>query len=199
MGDWEKSVNSARSASISWWVLAVRGILVLILGLLILMEPWWPRVGDQIKTYLILILIFSGSFQMYLSWATRRELRGWLWPFALGIVELILASYLLFSQDITASILPYYIGFWLLFRSLFMIYFAIEVKNLGGWNTGYMTAGVLLCLSSLFIIFNPFIESLAIAISTMIALSISGISQIYFSFMVRKTIEQNQRAQQKAT
>ena len=185
MKNFDSTIKEIRTDIKNWWVLLVLGILFLGLGIIVLVNP--------LESYLSFITLFalsmmvSGLLQKWFAISNRNEIEGWGWQLALGIMEFIIGIILIFNLNFTMSVFPFYIGFWLLFRSLALIGFSFELKSYKITNWGYyLIYGLLLAILSWLIILNPMFGGMTIVIWTGTALIIAGIAYIMLSFKLKK-------------
>ena len=100
-----------------WWIFLLRALLFLIAGFLTVRYP--------IESYLALSIFFgvtmllTGIIELVYAISHRKE-KGWGWRLFAAIVDLILGVILVMNLGLTMAILPFFVGFWFLFRgSLF--------------------------------------------------------------------------------
>lgn len=88
---------------------------------------------------------------------------------------------------ITLIILPLFVGFAVMFRSVTGIAWAIELKRdkINGWGV-LLAAGILGMIFSFILLLNPVVAGLTIVFYTALAFIAIGISQIYLSLQLRK-------------
>lgn len=169
----------------NWWVFALLGILFIGLGIYVFNQP--------VKTFVTLSAFFaasilaSGIFQLWFAYSNKDEIEGWGWQLALAIMEVIIGIILFNNMDLTAVILPLYVGFWLLFRAFALVGFSFEMKSFGikDW-TLYFIFGLLLGLFAWCIIINPAFGGLTIITWVGIALLIAGVAHIFVALKLRR-------------
>jgi uncharacterized membrane protein HdeD (DUF308 family) len=178
-------VKEIQSRIRNWWVLLLLGVIFIAMGFIVLANP--------LESYVTLAIFFaasmlvSGIFQIVFSIANREEMEGWGWQLALGIMETIIGFILIFNLGLTLAILPFYVGFWLLFRSFALIGFSFEMKTYKIMSWGYyLVFGILLAVFSWFIILRPVFGGITIVTWTAIAFMIAGVAHIMLSFRLKK-------------
>ena len=127
----------------NWWLFLVIGILMFIGGIWVVRTP--------VASYVTLAWLFGvlvladGIFYIVFSLSNIRRLTGWGWYLAAGILELLIGIYLLMNPVILLTILPFVVGFWLLFRGITLISSSLELKghSIPGWGW-VLTLGILL-------------------------------------------------------
>jgi uncharacterized membrane protein HdeD (DUF308 family) len=178
-------INEIRAHIRNWWVLLLLGVIFVAMGFIVLANP--------LESYVTLAIFFaasmlvSGIFQIVFSIANREEMEGWGWQLALGIMETIIGFILIFNLGLSLAILPFYVGFWLLFRSFALIGFSFEMKTYKIMSWGYyLVFGILLAVFSWFIILRPVFGGITIVTWTAIAFMIAGVAHIMLSFRLKK-------------
>lgn len=169
----------------NWWVLLLIGIVFIGVGILVFANPLESYV--TLAVFFAATMLISGIFQFWFAIVNRKEIDGWGWQLALGIMEFIIGFILFFNMDLTIILLPFYVGFWLLFRSFALIGFSFELKSYKIIDWGYfLIFGLLIAMLSWFIILNPLFGGLSIVVWTGIALIVAGIAHIMLAFKLKK-------------
>ncbi len=168
-----------------WYIQLILGLLFITLGLYMFSVP--------VESYVVLAyafslyFVFSGIMNIYFSIANRKSLDGWGWILTGGILEAVLGILLLMRPDISMLTLPFYVGFWVMFRSIYAISWAIELKNYHLMDWGYLLAfGILGLLFSFILIWDPLFSGMTVVIWTALAFIVTGIFQIIFAFKLKK-------------
>ncbi|AUP79997.1 HdeD family acid-resistance protein [Flavivirga eckloniae] len=166
--------------------------LVLISGIILISVGFWTLISP-LESYQALALLFSIAFilsgisDIIFSISSRNTLDGWGWTLGIGILALIIGVFLLINQDITILTLPFYVSFVLLFRSLWAMGTAMDLKSYRVLDWGYlMVLGVLGMLFSFFLLWHPFFTGVALTIWTGLALIFTGVFSIYLSIKLKK-------------
>jgi uncharacterized membrane protein HdeD (DUF308 family) len=167
-----------------WWVLLLMGILFILMGFYVLANPVESYVA--LAMFFAAVMLISGIFQLFFSIFNREKIEGWGWQLTMGIMETLIGLVLFFNIGLTLAILPFYVGFWLMFRAFTLIGFSFEMKSHEVLNWGwYLTYGILLGIFSWFIIIHPVIGGITIIIWTGTAFIISGIVHTALSFKLK--------------
>ncbi len=179
--------NMKRSIK-NWWVLTILGVIFIGMGILVFSKPMESYV--TLAVFFAISMIFSGIFQSWFAFSNREEIDGWGWQLALGIMELILGIILINNMEVTMVILPFYVGFWILFRAFALIGFSFELKSYKMMDWGYYLAfGILLTIFAWIIILNPLFGGMTIVTWTGISLVVVGIAYIMLSLKIKKLHE----------
>lgn len=186
--------NQILQAVKHWWVSLLIGIFALILGIWCLVTPDITLVA---LTYVfICAFLISGIFEIIFSIANRNILNDWGWVLAGGIIDLLFGFILLsLPPAMITLMLIFMIGFWIMFRSIWMIGESVELKRLGVRDWGWFLAlAILTLLFSFIFIISPAISSVFIVAYVSVAFIFYGVFRIYLGFKLRsihKTIKEN--------
>lgn len=169
----------------NWYLLLITGILFIGMGIWVMATP--------IGAFLTLAWLFSFGFilsgitDITYSITNRNSIKSWGWYLVLGILTLLLGIHLILRPGLTALILCYYIGFWLLFRSIMHIGNAIELKDQEVKNWGWvLILGILGIVFSLILLWNPTLTSIATSFWLGFGFIALGFLQIVLGFGLRK-------------
>ncbi len=178
-------VNSIESKVKHWYLLLIFGLISIALGIVVFATP--------VQTFLVLSVFFSWAFMIaglleaIYSIANRDHLSSWGWYLALGILTFILGLQLIMNPSESVMVLAFYIGFWLLFRSMMYISSSLDLKRMNSSNWGWvMFFGIVGVIFSNLLLWNPLITSIAFSIYIGCGLISLGIVQIVLSFSVKK-------------
>jgi uncharacterized membrane protein HdeD (DUF308 family) len=180
-----EAIESVKDTIKHWYLPLILGILFIIVGILAIITPE--------ATYLSLALLFSltflfvGILEIVFSISHRKQLDGWGWSLASGILSSIIGVLLIIYPQVSIITLPLFVGFVVLFHSIMSIAWSIELKKYKVSNWGWLLfAGILGAIFSFLLMLNPVIAGLTIAIWTGIALITIGIFHIHFSIELKK-------------
>ncbi|OCX54007.1 hypothetical protein BEL04_06950 [Mucilaginibacter sp. PPCGB 2223] len=168
-----------------WWLILIGGIVMIGLGIWIIASP--------VQSYISLSLAFAfcmfvaGLFEVIFSIANSKSLEGWVWILISGLIDLFIGGYLMGYPVITMAVLPFIVGFWMLFRGFMAIGSAIEMRAYGIWDWGWLlVVGIIIILLALAILANPAFGIANILMWTSIAFIFSGIFRVHLSFKLKK-------------
>ncbi|WP_458626081.1 HdeD family acid-resistance protein [Winogradskyella sp. PC D3.3] len=178
-------MSSVKSTAKNWWLSIIIGILYIFVGFWVFNTP--------LESYISLSIIFSvfifisGILEIAFSISNRKEMRGWGWYLTGGILDLIIGTLLISNPVMTMAILPYFVGFWLLFRGIMAIGISIESSSLGIPNWGWLLAsGIATIIFSFLVLANPFFGGLSLVYMTAIAFIMIGVFRIVLGFDLKK-------------
>lgn len=179
------AIESIKDTIKHWYLPLILGIIFIIVGILAIITPQ--------ATYLSLALVFSltflfvGILEIVFSISHRKQLDGWGWSLASGILSSIIGVLLIIYPQVSIITLPLFVGFVVLFHSIMSIAWSIELKKYQVSNWGWLLfAGILGVIFSFLLMLNPVFAGLTVAILTGIALITIGIFHIQFSIELKK-------------
>jgi uncharacterized membrane protein HdeD (DUF308 family) len=181
---YNEAIKSVKDTIKHWYLPLILGILFIIVGVWAIITP--------ASTYLSLALLFSVTFfvagilEIIYSISYRKQLDGWGWSLASGILNFILGLLLILYPQISIITLPLFVGFVVLYHSMMAIAWSIELKKYGVSNWGWLLfTGILGVILSFFLIWNPLFAGLTVAVFTGVALITIGIFHIHFSIELK--------------
>lgn len=168
-----------------WYIHLIVWILLVLFGFLIVLTP--------LDSYITLTFLFSVSFiitwciDIFFYFSNRKVIDNWWWNFIFWILSLFIWVFLITNPWISMATLPYVVWFTLIFKSVSVIIFSIDLKRyrMYGWKN-LMFIWILWIISSFLIILNPVFAWLTIVGLTWLAFMTIGISQIYLSCKLKK-------------
>jgi len=180
-----EAIESIKDTIKHWYLPLILGILFIIVGIWAIITP--------AATYLSLAILFSVTFfvigvlEIIFSISHRKQLDGWGWSLASGILSSIIGVLLMIYPQISIITLPLFVGFVVLFHSSMAIAWSIELKKYKVSNWGWLLfAGILGVIFSFILLMNPLFAGLTVAVLTGIALITIGIFHIHFSIELKK-------------
>ncbi len=168
----------------SWWLAMLTGIVLFIIGLLVFGYPGQSYIAMSL-VFGIVILV-SGIVQLVMA-ASERNLPARGWVITGGIIEAIIGLILTFYPAVSAATLPYFLGFWLIFRgiNLLSLTTGMRANNIPGMGWTIFLA-VLLFVCAVFILLNPIVYGIgAVVIWVGVSFIVAGVSLFIFSFQLR--------------
>ena len=182
----ENSLFKKVKIAIDYWYIP------LILGILFVGIGIWSFV-TPLAAYLTLTFLFSvsflvsGIFEIVFALSNRKKIDHWGWTLASGIVGLVVGILLVSNSLISITLLPLYVGFVVLFRSVMAIIIAFNLKSYSvpDWKN-LLFLGILGTIFSFLLLWNPIFAGLSLVYWTAFAFIAIGIFYIYFSFKLKK-------------
>ena len=126
-------------------------------------------------------------FESIFSIQNREVIDNWGWQLVIGILTLAVGILMLIRPEISQVTLPFYIGFVVLFRSIWAIGMAIDMRSyrILSWGN-FAVMGVLGSLLGFILIWNPVFAGLTAVAFTGLAFIIGGIFNVMISFRLKK-------------
>lgn len=185
-------LKTIRNSIKHWYLPLIVGILFILVGIWVSSTP--------LAAYLTLSILFAFTFlfagilEIVYAISNRDTFDNWVWALISGIIGLLLGILLVSNPEISMIILPFYIGFGILFYSILGIGRAIDLKkhDMKGW--GYvMFTGIVGLIFAFIMIWNPLFGGMTIVFYTAFSFIILGILNIVLSIKLRsinKKLEQ---------
>lgn len=168
-----------------WYIPLIIGVLFIIFGIYIFTVPE--------ETYVTLSILFgisfisSGVFDTFFAIQNRKALNGWGWYLVSGLLSLIIGFYLLGNLMVSMAMLPFFVGFTLLFRSFQLLGFAFELRELKQLNWGNVAiASILGVVLSSMLLMSPLFLGISLVVLTAMTFIFVGVSSILLSFNLKK-------------
>jgi len=172
----------------AWWIVLLRGITVLILGLLLVVNP-----GSTLMTIMIFLGAYwfvDGIFTIINSLKGGKAMKGWGWGILSGVLGII-AGLVVFSQPLAAAVLTqvfliYFLAFTAIANGASSIVTGIklrkEIKN--EWTI--VLGGILTVIFGILLLSKPLVGSVLFLWMLGIIAIVGGIAIISLAFKVKK-------------
>jgi uncharacterized membrane protein HdeD (DUF308 family) len=168
-----------------WWLLLLTGLLLIAVGIWVFASP--------AAAYLSLSVLFGacilaiGFFETVFAITVRKSMKGWGWTLAGGLLDIVIGSYLLAYPTVTMAILPFVLGFWLLFRGFSAIGFSFDMKSYGDLNWGwFLLLAIGIIIFAFMILAVPAFGVANIIAWTGLSFIFAGVFRIILAFRLRK-------------
>ena len=179
------TLKTAVEAIRHWYIPLIFGIILLLVGIDVLSTP--------VASYLTLSVIFSvcflasGILQLVFSITNRDRLHSWGWYLAGGILYTLIGLLLIATPQISIAVLPFIVGFFVLFQSVGALAWAYDLKQMNVLRWGNVAIlGVLGIIFSFILLWNPLFAGMSLVIWTGMAFLFAGIAAIMLSFQLKK-------------
>ena len=168
-----------------WWVMLVRGIILVLLGIAMFA---WPQ-----ATLLVFVVLFAaylfvdGVMSIVQGFAQRRDGQPSGWSFAQGILAIAFGIAVLAWPDTIGKVIIYLIAIWAILAGIAGIAAGFRMKQVPGSGWGWFLAwGILALIFGVALIANPAAGILSILWLVAIWAIMAGIVFIVASFFVKK-------------
>ncbi len=164
-----------------WWIFLLRALLFLLAAFLTFRYP--------VESYLTLSILFgvtmllTGIIELIYALSNRKT-KGWGWRLFAAIVDLILGIILVMNIGLSMAVLPFFVGFWFLFRGITLLSFS-GIGSGTGSKVWMIAGGILLLFVALLIMIHPVIGALTIISWTAIGFFAAGIFNIILAFQLK--------------
>ena len=168
----------------NWWWFLVKGLLLIAAGIAIFARPVAGYVGLSIL--FTIVIITSGIAQVVFATSNKDLLKGWGWTLVSGILDIAIGIYLAMYPLVTMATLPFFVGFWLIFKSFYLMGASFDLNDLGLSGWGWMLfGGFLVLLAGFYIIYYPVAGALYIVAVSGTAFILAGILYSILSFKLK--------------
>lgn len=170
-----------------WWLILIKGIILILLSFYVFSYPVGALMG--LVLYIGIATLATGIFLIIASLSGPKE-EKWGWRLAEGIIDLIFGFALLSNPGISAAVLPFVVGFWVIFYGILTFVGSFNAKKEGDSNWWVnMISGLLIIIIG-YIITNNFLAG-AVTITFWIGLGffIAGVISISASLKMRKLLK----------
>ncbi len=181
----QTEVKRLKAAVKHWWLSLLLGILLIAMGFWVIRTPLASYIGLAILFSWLLFI--SGIIEMVFSISNKDNLDGWGWHLAGGIIDFILGGYLISNPELTMAVLPFLVGFWMMFGGVSAIAMSMDLKSYGSTGWGWtLTMGILTIIFSFLVIYNPVLGGFYLVFMTAFALITLGVFRIILAFRLKK-------------
>jgi uncharacterized membrane protein HdeD (DUF308 family) len=168
-----------------WWVILVRGIILVLLGIAMFA---WPQ-----ATLLVFVVLFAaylfveGVMDIFQGFALRRDGQPSGWSFTQGVLAIAFGIAVLAWPDTIGKVIIYLIAIWAILAGIAGLAAGFRMKSVPGSGWGWFLAwGVLALVFGIALIVNPAAGILSILWLVALWAIMAGIVFIIASFFVRK-------------
>ncbi len=168
----------------NWWWFIVKGLLLVIAGIAIFSRPLEGYVG--LSVLFSLVMLGAGIAQIFFAASNSDTLQGWGWTLTSGILDVLIGIYLLAFPVVTMATLPFMLGFWLLFRSFYLIGASFDLKSLGVTDWGWLCfGGILSAVLGFFVLYYPAAGAISIIYVSGLAFIVAGVFNGYLAVKLK--------------
>lgn len=179
------AADKARRVVKNWWLMLLAGVLIVAAGIVVFCFPVESYVA--LSLFFGLAMVVSGLVQLVLAFDSRNYFMTRGYVIVGGIVDMLLGIFLCCKPNITLMILPFVLGFWMLYHSFMIIGFAGDLRTFGVRGSGWtIFGGIVLLLLSILILIKPFaIGTSVVVVLTGCALVVAGADMCYIAFRLK--------------
>ena len=188
MTDVEQKSGLKELFSTIWWLVLLRGIVVLLMGILL--------VGRPLPTIVVLVYLlgfywfFDGIFTLIGSIRGRKSHKDWSWGVFVGIIS-ALAGVIVFTQPYISAVIGvtfmiYVVAIMVFFSGMWSIITGIRVRKQISNEWSMIMGGVLSVLFAILLMSNPLMSAMTLVWLMGVIALVGGIVLIVISFRIRK-------------
>lgn len=168
-----------------WYLPMVLGFVLIVVGIWVALTPVASFIG--LSVLFTISFLITGALETMHSIVNRKELSNWGWSLIVGILDLLIGVLLASKPAISMALLPYFVGFGLMFRCVLAIGWSITLKDLGisDWKN-LLFIGILGTLFSFVSLWDPVFFSLTLVFYVAAAFILVGCFNIYLSLKLKK-------------
>jgi len=174
-------------ASAIWWLVLLRGIAAVLLGILLFTNT--AATLSVIIIFLGIYWVVDGISTLLASFIGREEHSNWGWGIFVGIIS-ILAGLAVLSQPVltaifTTSFIVSFVGIMIIISGVWSIVTGFRLRKTSGeWVM--IIGGVLGLILGLLLVMNPLFSALVYVYIIAVFLIIGGFALIVMAFQVKK-------------
>ena len=168
-----------------WWVPLLFGVVFVLIGYWILRSP--EESFEKITKYIGVIILISGSIQLYFTIRNRRGIPGWGFQLAGDLFDLAVGAALVINPSLLLKLITLFVGIWLIANSIAIFMKAAEArKDQHKYWAWEFALGIFLMLLAIVFLWHPMLLGITIAVWTGLAFIILGIFRIALTFRLRR-------------
>lgn len=177
-------VKSAKSAVKNWWISLLIGLLSVGLGIWCLFAPGSTLIA--LTVLFVINFLVGGVFEIIFA-ISNRKMQGWGFTLAGGIIDLLFGIFLFILPPFATTVtLILFVGFWILFRSIWAIGVSVDLQRLGVKGWGWLLAlAILGILFAVLFILNPAFGAGYIVAFAAMSFVFYGAFRIYLAFKLK--------------
>jgi uncharacterized membrane protein HdeD (DUF308 family) len=175
-------------ASQTWWLVLLRGIAVLLLGIALLTNP--AATVMILVQFLGAYWIADGIFTLVHALKGRKVAKNWGRGLFVGIPSIV-AGLIIFSRPLASAILTvtflvYLIAFWSMFFGINSIVTGIRLHKEVNNEWSMILGGIISTLFGILLLVSPMMSAMTLVWLIAVFALVDGIILIVLSFKVRK-------------
>lgn len=178
-------IKSLKDSIKHWYIPLIVGVFFVIVSVVAFTSPASSLLA--LSFLFALTFVIGGLSEIGFSIANRHHLENWGWTLALGIITFVIGISLTIHPALSISVLAFYIGFLILFRSISAVSFALDIKKYGGKNwIGLMVLGILGAIFSFVLIWNPLLAGMSMVVLIALSFLFGGLFSIVLAFQLKR-------------
>jgi uncharacterized membrane protein HdeD (DUF308 family) len=175
----------------NWWLVALRGLFALVLGVIILVIP------QAAAVFLVLFIgayaLVDGIFALVVAILNKPQHKDRLWLILEGIIGIVAGAAILASPLMAAVILVYVIAFWALLTGIAEIIFAAAQWKLLPDKWLMLLGGIFSTLLGIVILSNVAFGAVLIITMVAVYMVLFGVALMLLGFSLRNAGRSSQQ------
>jgi len=187
MADVEQKSSLKELFSTIWWLVLLRGIVVLLMGILLVSRPL-PTI--MVLVYLLgFYWFFDGIFTLFESIRGRKNHKDWGWGVFVGIIS-ALAGIIVFTQPYISAVIGvtfviYLVAIMVLISGIWSIITGIRLRKVVSNEWSMILGGIISALFAILLMSNPLVSAMTLVWLMGLFALIGGIVLIVLSFRIK--------------
>jgi uncharacterized membrane protein HdeD (DUF308 family) len=144
----------------NWWMLALRGVLAIIFGLIALFAP-----GIALLAFITVFAVYAiidGIVAVVVAIRERTSSKGWWWVLIEGILSIVAGILAFAYPGVTAFVLLYIVAAWAILTGIMEIVTAVSLREFLSREWALILAGALSIVFGIILFVRPGIGLLSI-------------------------------------
>lgn len=168
----------------NWWLLALKGLFAIIVGVLIFVRPIEALLG--ITLFIGIMALLGGVALIAYSISNRKHLEEWGWLLAEGIFDILIGIAIVGYPAFSALLLTSLLGVWFILSGIFQLIYYSRLRRRAANRQVVLVNGIITILLGLVIVINPFGGALGLTLVVGVTAILYGLLQIYTAFRYRE-------------
>jgi len=169
----------------NWWVFLIVGIVFIIGSIQMFRNPAESFVG--LASFFSVLILIAGILTIFYAFANKEDIENWGLFLAGGVLDILVGFILLKYPGVTMVLFSVFVGFWLMFRGVFMVSGAFKMKKDGIDNWGWVLFfGILTTIFAFFAIINPLVGASYLVFTLAFAFFLLRIGNIFLALQLKK-------------
>lgn len=173
-----------RALTKSWWVLVLRGVLAILLGVLALANP--GTTAATLVLWIAIFLIIDGALALLTTTARWKEREDKWLHVAEGVLSILLGILILNAPEMTLFLVVLYAAVWSIMAGITRIAMAIQLRKEIEGETWLALSGLLSIVFGILVIAQPGIGLATIMWMLGLFLILAGVVLIALGLKVKK-------------
>lgn len=172
-----------------WWLVLMRGIFAVFLGLYALFSPT--------TTLIVLVIVFGfyaivdGISAVAIAIGSRRTQKLWGWLVVEGAISIVAGAFALAFPQWSALAVGFIVGFWALLLGISQVIESLALRRaLSGVWVWLLISGIVLVIWGVFVLVTPAVGILTVLWLFGLFALLYGIWKIVMSFRIRSAAKQ---------